>query len=485
MPEFIVTDPSGKEHIVNAPKGATQEQALAYAKAQFSQQVTKAPEASATQRTISEVMKGMTQGGPPAALVRGLFQAVPAISNFENKVINDTAYGAGGVATDLASRVGMSPEAAGGVGVLANMGIQAAPMMASGYVTGKLAAPLFGSVSGESSRVLKKATDLGAKTTPGQRTGSPTLQRLEASMESFPPTAGPMARLKAGNQKLLNMTQAKSIGENADEVGTTVLSKASDRISGEFERLTKGKNFSLTDKHFDNLAGIEKEYNDITGKALDHPLVKQATNLIAEGKLTGEAYQDLVSKLGKATYSNMTSQGGDRTLGIALGDVKSMLDDAIAPQMGKMDQAAFNKARSEWRSMLNLLKPGVVNESTGNVSGATLANVLKRKDRHGFTFGKNQSDAYTMARFSQAFKPIVGDSGTATRGFLPWLLATGGFGGAAGTYMGAPIAGAVTGLGLPLAANLGARAYLSGPLGPGVKNLLTGLLSRGATAPEY
>jgi len=35
MNEFIVTDPSGKEYIVTAPEGATQEQALAYAKAKF------------------------------------------------------------------------------------------------------------------------------------------------------------------------------------------------------------------------------------------------------------------------------------------------------------------------------------------------------------------------------------------------------------------------------------------------------------------
>lgn len=36
MADFIVTDPTGKEHIVTAPEGATQEQALDYAKSQFS-----------------------------------------------------------------------------------------------------------------------------------------------------------------------------------------------------------------------------------------------------------------------------------------------------------------------------------------------------------------------------------------------------------------------------------------------------------------
>jgi hypothetical protein len=41
------------------------------------------------------------------------------------------------------------------------------------------------------------------------------------------------------------------------------------------------------------------------------------------------------------------------------------------------------------------------------------------KDRLGFLFGRKSSPMYTAARFAQAFKPIVGDSGTATRSALP------------------------------------------------------------------
>ena len=35
MAEFVVTNPEGKEFVVNAPEGATQEQALEFAKSQF------------------------------------------------------------------------------------------------------------------------------------------------------------------------------------------------------------------------------------------------------------------------------------------------------------------------------------------------------------------------------------------------------------------------------------------------------------------
>jgi len=60
------------------------------------------------------------------------------------------------------------------------------------------------------------------------------------------------------------------------------------------------------------------------------------------------------------------------------------------------------------------------------VQGRQLASVLQSEDRRGFTFGGNRSPMYEAARFSQAFAPIVGDSGTATRSALPgptdWLL---------------------------------------------------------------
>jgi hypothetical protein len=77
------------------------------------------------------------------------------------------------------------------------------------------------------------------------------------------------------------------------------------------------------------------------------------------------------------------------------------------------------------------------------VSGLSLANMLKRKDMHGYTLGKNKSPMYEAARFSKAFSPIVGNSGTATRmKELPGLFQT------------------LTGVGL----NLGTRAYTSSPV---------------------
>lgn len=354
----------------------------------------------------------------------------------------------------------------------------------AGYGVGKVLTTPFmkspNNLTGEAASVLQNAQALGAKATPGQIRGSPTLQKMEASLESFPPTSGPMGAIKDANRELLNKTAAQSIGENANEVGTSVLAAAHDRIGPVFDQITKGKTFALGDSELAKLANIEQDFNNVTGASLSaHPLVQRALNLITEGNVKGEAYQNVVSNLQKAARSNMTSQGGNRELGIALGDIKGMLDAAISPQLPAGERFAFDTARSQWRNLVTLMKPGVVNESTGNVSGATLANVLKRTDKSGYTLGRNDTDLYKMARFAQAFKPAVGDSGTATRGFVPWLLGSGGATALGGSLMGEPITGAAVGLGSPIAANLATKMYLNqGMVSPELQQFISGILGR-------
>jgi hypothetical protein len=411
------------------------------------------------------------------------------ISSFLGGALPYMAAPQGGLLTNVGVGAGVAglSHAPQGESALANAA-KGGALGGLGYGLGKVITTPFtrspNLLSGEAGSVLKNAQELGAQATPGQIRGSPTLQRIEASLESFPPTAGPMAALKSSNQELLNKTAAKSIGENANEVGSSVLAAAHDRIGPVFDQVTRGKTFTLGDTELAKLASIEQDFNNVTGNSLSgHPLVQRALNLIADGNVKGEAYQNVVSNLQKAARSNMTSQGGNRELGIALGDIKSVLDDAIAPQLPAGDKFAFDAARSQWRNLVTLMKPGVTNESTGNVSGASLANVLKRTDRSGYTLGRNDSDLYKMARFAQAFKPMVGDSGTATRGFVPWLLTSGGGATLGGAAMGEPVTGAALGLAAPLGANLATRMYLNqGMISPELQQTISGILARGAVS---
>lgn len=168
------------------------------------------------------------------------------------------------------------------------------------------------------------------------------------------------------------------------------------------------------------------------------------TFMVRTPQVTAKQLGQLSSKLGRAAYKQMTGQNGDRDLGKALYAVKDHVDDLVQQNLTGEGKTAYANARGQYRNLMHLTSRGnIVNPSTGNVNGVALASRLQQADRPGFLFGRNTSPLYGAARFAQAFKPLVGDSGTATRmanPFDPLELA----------------------LGIP--ANLAARAYLS-PLG--------------------
>ena len=133
-------------------------------------------------------------------------------------------------------------------------------------------------------------------------------------------------------------------------------------------------------------------------------------------QVTAKQVGQLSSKLSRAAYKQMTSAGGDRDLGKALFALKDHVDDILESNLSGEGKAAYSQAREQYRNLMHLVSRGnIVNTATGHLNPVALASRLKSADRSGYLFGKNQSPLYNVARFGEAFKPIVGDSGTATR----------------------------------------------------------------------
>ena len=264
---------------------------------------------------------------------------------------------------------------------------------------------------------LQQGRTLGMKVTPGQETGSRSLQQMEARMESNPFFSGPFNAIKAENQQTLNRAAAKAIGEDANELSSPVLARASARIGKVFDDVASPKVFPIDGESVMNgIALTSSYYDDVAGVAIaDQNLVKQAINLAAKGAASGEQLRALSSKLGRAAKNQASSPSGNRELGEALFAVKEHLDDALASTLTASQRKAFDAARQQYRQLMTLESSGVVNTANGNVSGLNLAGALARKDKQGYFYGKNQTPMYQAARFAQAFKPLVGDSGTATR----------------------------------------------------------------------
>lgn len=266
--------------------------------------------------------------------------------------------------------------------------------------------------------ILERGKALGFKTTPAQETGSRSLLQMEARLESSPFTSGPFNTIKAENQQVLNRATAKAIGVESDELSNPVLAQAQRQISDVYKRVATPEARKLDQMTiFNGIDLIDNAFEGLTTQPLKSNIfVKQLQDLAAKGQASGEQLQALSSKIGRRAKNEMTTASGDRELGNALFQIKEMVDDALASGLSKAEQEAFAQARNNYRNLMTIrTASGVVNPSSGNVSGLNLASALTRKDPQGFVFGQNQTPMYEAARFAQAFRPIVGDSGTATR----------------------------------------------------------------------
>lgn len=328
----------------------------------------------------------------------------------------------------------------------------------------KLISPYMNALGQTQQRIAKEARSIGAKLTPGQATGSRFLQQLEAGMQSFPVTSGAINKIKAHNQTLLNRSASKTIGESAGEVGEETIDKAFTRLSGIYKTVADKTAVNLG-SFKGRLASIAADSDGVLLKPLDaDPMFAKAIQHANSGQATRAELQSLASKLGQRTRSLMRSDAGDRDLGIAMLRVKEAVDDALEGSLTGTTKKLFADARGQYRNLMTLMKPGVVNEQTGNVSGRVLANTLSRTDRtfrRGANHSTTSADMRTMARFAKGFPDIVGDSGTATRLALPLL--TGGIGGAtiSGMSGGDPAQGAKYGASTVLLPYLFSRGYTS------------------------
>jgi hypothetical protein len=271
---------------------------------------------------------------------------------------------------------------------------------------------------------------LGMRLTPGKASGSTSLQKLEAAAESNPLTAGGFDAIKRTNQEALNRAAAQSIGENAAELSTPVLARAEQRIGAVFDQVADATPVPLApavnarlNTILQDSEGMLMGNNNLAQNGLWRRLDDFVNN---RGGATREQLRQLSSNMGKAARNNMTTQNGDRALGEALFAAQEVVEDAIQGTLSQTQQRAYATARDQYRNMMTLTaKTNVVNPSSGNVSGRSLATTLMQKDRGGFTMGGTNTDMYNAARFTQAFPDIVGNSGTATRSMGPADYVTG------------------------------------------------------------
>ena len=157
MPKYEITSPDGKRFEVTAPEGATQEQVLSYAQSKFAETPTAQPaqpaEPSSMERLGKAAVGGFMQSSIPGAAMNTLKEA----SGIANERYGNMAYEAGGGVTDIASKLGASPEVAAGAGYATNVGLQAIPAVAGALAGSALQGPIQNMGRGVMQGALKPA----------------------------------------------------------------------------------------------------------------------------------------------------------------------------------------------------------------------------------------------------------------------------------------------------------------------------------------
>jgi len=305
---------------------------------------------------------------------------------------------------------------------LANMGMGGIGGAAGKYLGDKVSRMMQGNpnagLNSAEQRALDAGQDMGFRQTPGYATGSKGLQKVEARMESNPLTSRAIESVQENNQKVMNQVAAKSLGETSDTLDSEVLGTVKRKISDTYNKVADDSVRQIDpDDVIDRLVAVaDKSEGVIPKDLLDDSLTNQLYKFAAKGEATGKQLQQLSSKLNKQANKNMTTPMGDRDLGIALFEVKDIVDDYLGSGLAPDLAEEFAGARKRYRTLMQLTsRNNIVNPASGNVKPVALSNYLQKKDPNGYLYGGNSSDLYNAARFGQAFQPIVGNSGTATR----------------------------------------------------------------------
>jgi hypothetical protein len=360
---------------------------------------------------------------------------------------------------DTGAGAGMGA-ALGGGGALGGqiVGRIAAARAAAKASRGAQTPGMSGALTTDELGVLAGADRAGMQVTPGQRVGSLQARKLEAGLSSNPMTSPIFDAIDQANKTQINRLAAQAMGvEGADSVGAAVRAQAESQIGSAFKQ-------------------VGQAIGDVDTKALHSGLKNAAEAEATRGLPTSDAWKVLkqfekgmaaraeavagagadvipgaelvtmrsaVSKDIRAAYAN-----GKPRQAKALGDALEVIDESIAAAaraQGRLDVVEnYGKAREQWTVLKALDMGGATTD--GNVLPGQAFNLIKRADKTGLWGIADEAgqttqrmgtgrigeeplgDLYDALRFtvSQVGKPVVGNSGTATRSAVGQIMQGGG-----------------------------------------------------------
>lgn len=293
----------------------------------------------------------------------------------------------------------------------------------AGKVAGAVAQRVMQPVQKVESQSLADAVEaaqrLGYQLTPGEETGNKTLQLVESRLRKTPGSAGAMQGIGQANDKALARAASGAMGETADEITPQVFQQASNRIGGEFNRLSEGKRIVLGPSFqgaIETLKQQQSTLGDFADPQIDS-LVLKGMDLAGKGEVDGKAYQLIRSRL--STKAKDAFASGNSEMGQALKTVRDAFDEAANGSMTGADQEAWDIARKQWAALKTLEKGNVV--EAGRVNPGRVKEALRTARPKDYKEGRLDGPLADIATLAENFKPPP-DSGTAQNLFVQGIL---------------------------------------------------------------
>lgn len=346
MPAFMVTSPEGKKFRVNAPEGASQEEALEYAKKQFSSASLEKPKASIGRTALEQGLQGATFGFADELTDR-LGAGIASVATGEkysdllkearaNTKTRFEAQSEQNPGTSLAANIG-GALVTGGIGAGTKVGSSLANSLRAGGVGARIGK---GALAGAASGGLygAGAADDGERiegATEGALVGGALGAALPAAGAAVSSLRRPNAP-KASSEAFREL--ARNAYKTAEEKGGVLKPEFTNQFVGEIEKLKPQTEIG-------KIVGGDSAFTKVVDKITaikDKPITLQAAQELDE--ILGDEIDNLADK----TTGRLTKQGKK------LFDVQSKLRGMIESADEGMiigDKAGFDalkEGRRQW-----------------------------------------------------------------------------------------------------------------------------------------
>lgn len=362
---------------------------------------------------------------PPTEETRA--QAAPVMAGLREK--QPGGMFAGEFAGDLTAKTPLGMAALGFLdpGTLAQRGASAGMGYAGGKVGEAVGAGIAKMMGPRVAETAPKLADefftgggnkWGIPLTVGQATQNRPAQVAESVLANLPGSSGVIGKAHDRTFGAYNRAISKTFGEDASALTPEVMGAAKSRIGGVFNEVTAKNATKFDEPLFNDLLRVsERAKTDLTPD--EGAIVRRWIDNIVRDvnpekmEIAGKTYKAYDSRLGKLAKSS------NGTLSDVVGDLRSVMREAMDRSISPEDAAKWAKARKEYMNLQTVAR--VTQHGRDDLSTAGLLQAVNQSQKNA-KFGSG-NDLAELAQWAKKTLPDkIPNSGTAQRLFYQKLL---------------------------------------------------------------